>query len=76
MLLLLFLGRQAEYKADIVATRLGYGNALIAALTQLDKQHEAALAHQQASVPASSFWDTHPPTANRIAKIRTAFANT
>ena len=76
MLLLLFLGRQAEYKADTVATRLGYGNALIAALTQLDKQHETALAHQQAPVPASSFWDTHPPTANRIAKIRTALANT
>ena len=63
-------------------TRRGSGgqrlrrNALIAALTQLDKQHETALAHQQAPVPASSFWDTHPPTANRIAKIRTALANT
>jgi len=75
-LLLLFLGRQAEYKADTVATKLGYGNALIAALTHIDQQYEAAVSRQQPSVPASSFWDTHPPTPNRIAKIRTLLANT
>ena len=71
-LLLLFLGRQAEYKADTVATKLGYGRPLIAALTEIERQHEAALAHQQASVPTSSFWDTHPPTNERIARIRDA----
>lgn len=71
-LLLLLLGRQAEYKADTVATKLGYGRPLIAALTEIENQHEAALANQQAPVPASPFWDTHPPTPNRIANIRDA----
>ena len=75
-LLLLFLGRQAEYKADVVATKLGYGNALIAALAHIDQQYEAALAHQQAPVPVSSFWDTHPPTPSRIARIQVLLANT
>ena len=72
MLLLLFLGRQAEYKADTVATRLGYGHPLIDALAEIESQHEAALAHQQATVPASPFWDTHPPTSERIRRIREA----
>ena len=67
---LFFLGRRAEYKADAVATKLGYGHPLITALTEIERQHQAALDHQQAPVPASSFWDTHPPTANRIAKIQ------
>ena len=69
-LLLLFLGRQAEYKADTVATKLGYGHPLIAALAALESEHETALVHQQGPVPASSFWDTHPPTSKRIARIR------
>ena len=71
-LLLLFLGRQAEYKADTVATKLGYGRPLINALAEIDRQHQYALEHQQAPVPANSFWDTHPPTPERIARIHEA----
>lgn len=74
-LLLLFLGRQAEYKADTVATTLGYGRPLIAALAEIESQHGAALAQQRASVPTSSFWDTHPPTAQRVARIHEALGN-
>ena len=70
-LLLLFLGRQAEYKADTVATKLGYGRPLIVALAEIESQQEAALAHQQAPAPTNSFWDTHPPTPNRITRIQT-----
>ena len=74
-LVLLFLGRRAEYNADTVATRLGYGHPLIGALAEMERQGEAALAHQQAPVPISPFWDTHPPTPNRIARIREALGN-
>ena len=67
---LLFLGRRAEHNADAVATKLGYGRPLIAALAEIERQHQAAIEHHQAPVSASSFWDTHPPTPNRIAKIQ------
>ena len=74
-LVLLFLGRRAEYNADTVATKLGYGHPLIAALAEMERQGETALADQQAPIPLSPFWDTHPPTPNRIAKIREALDN-
>lgn len=70
MLVLLFLGRRSEYNADAVATKLGYGRPLINALVEIDRQHQHALEHQHAPVPASSFWDTHPSTPDRIAKIQ------
>lgn len=73
-LLLLFLGRQAEYKADAVATKLGYGRPLIAALADMESQHEAALAYGEEPVPTRSFWDTHPSTPDRIAKIQEILA--
>ena len=40
-LVLAFLGRRAEYSADAVATRLGYGPELIAALAAAETPHEA-----------------------------------
>ena len=40
-LVLTFLGRRAEYSADAVATRLGYGPELIAALAAAETPHEA-----------------------------------
>ena len=70
--LLLFLGRQAEYKADTIATRLGYGCPLITALAEIERHYQAALDCQQAPVPTSPLWDTHPPTPNRIERIRHA----
>ena len=72
MSVLLFLGRRSEYNADAVATKLGYGRPLINALVDIDRQYQHALEHQQAPVPASSFWDTHPPIHKRITRIREA----
>ena len=69
ILILLFFGRRAEYNADTVATKLGYGNELMGALAEMERQDAAALAEQQTPAPASPFWDTHPPTRKRIAKI-------
>ena len=70
----------ANGKGDVGIRRLGYGNTLIAALTHIDQQYEAAVACPQAPVPASSFassfWDTRFPTPNRIAKIQPLLANT
>ena len=69
MLILLFFGRRAEYNADSVATKLGYGRELMGALGEMERQDAGALAHQEAPARASPFWDTHPPTPKRIAKI-------
>ena len=74
-LLLLFLGRQAEYKADTVATKLGYGRPLIAALTHMEERQEVAHAHDEAPAPTSPFWDTHPPTPKRIARVEEAISS-
>ena len=56
MLILLFFGRRAEYNADTVATKLGYGNELMGALAQMERQDAAAVAEQQSPAPASPFW--------------------
>lgn len=46
-LVLAFLGRRAQYSADAVAVRLGYGPALIAALAAAEGQHEAEPAEER-----------------------------
>lgn len=74
--LLFYLGRQAEHKADTVATKLGYGHELVNALVEIERQEgDSVAAGHQPRIPASSFWNTHPPTSVRIAKIRKAMAD-
>ena len=75
-LVLLFFGRQAEYNADAVATRLGYGDYLIDALAVMESQDAMASSQEQAPAPVSRFWDTHPPTSKRIARIRDSISST
>ena len=69
-LVLLFLGRRAEHSADAVSTKLGYGTPLIAALERMHKEYEAQLANTSEPYPVRTFWNTHPPVPNRIAKIQ------
>jgi len=81
-LLLRFLGRKAEHAADSVATKLGYGPALIDALSALERQDEALqqaetdTRQHPATVPVSRAWATHPPTSKRIDKIRAVLSKT
>ncbi len=81
-LLLRFLGRKAEHAADSVATKLGYGPALIDALSALERQDEALQQAETgnrqhpATVPVSRAWATHPPTSKRISKIHAALSKT
>ncbi len=76
-LLLLFLGRHAEYQADTTAVKLGYGHSLISALSTMENvainqnSTDPSLSEMQ-SIVVKSRWDTHPPTAMRLEKITRA----
>ena len=74
-LILLYFGRQAEYKADLVAVKLGYGEELVSALVLMEESLQDAPADQRPPSKSKPFEETHPPTANRISRINAAIAS-
>ena len=75
-LVLLFLGRHAEYHADAVATELGYGGELVEALSKMENHDAMDRSLEPVPVPVSPLWDTHPPTSKRLNRIRNLMATT
>lgn len=81
MAIVLYFGRHGEHKADLVAVKLGHGEALIAALEHIEESLEEATSEPQ-TLPKPKWFEanpewferTHPPTAQRIARIQAALA--
>ena len=71
-----FLGHRAQYAADVVAVRLGYGPELIEALAAAEEPDAASHdleqtdRRDQRDSPVRPFRDIHPPTSARISRIR------
>lgn len=65
-LLINWHSRRAEYRADAVAAKEGYGEALISSLKNLARENFASLAPSRITVSLSY---SHPPLSLRIAAI-------
>ena len=70
-----FLGRRAEYGADAVAVRLGYGPDLMAALAAAENQDAADDDSGAAPLAVSPFRDARAPVSARVARIRDSIAS-
>lgn len=73
--ILLIFERQGEYKADLVAVKLGHGEELIAALEHMEESLEQGTGEPQTPPTPRWFERTHPPTPKRIARIQAAMAS-
>lgn len=73
--ILLIFERQGEYKADLVAVKLGHGEELIAALEHMEDSLEQTTGEPQTPQTPQWFERTHPPTPKRIARIQAAIAS-
>ena len=73
--ILLLFERQGEYKADLVAVRLGHGEELITALEHIEESLEQTTSEPQAPPTPQWFERTHPPTAERIARMQAEMAS-
>ena len=81
MAIVLYFGRQGEFKADLVAVKLGHGEALISALEHIEESREQTTSEPQSSpkrkwfeVNPKWFERTHPPIPQRIVRIHAAIA--
>lgn len=63
------LSRQHEFEADAYAAQQASGTDLVAALTKLYRDNAATLTPDPLH---SLFYDSHPPAAIRVARLRTA----
>jgi STE24 endopeptidase len=63
------LSRKHEFEADAYATRHSHAANLIQALVKLYRDNSATLTPDPIH---SAFYDSHPPAATRIARLRTA----
>lgn len=73
-LIFVFFGRQAEYRADRFAAEMGFGEPLVDALATMSwEQPEEAPAESHGSF-LDTLKATHPPTMQRIERIRDALA--
>ena len=70
-----FVGRRAEYGADAVAVRLGYGPDLLAALASAENQDAADDDSEAAPRAVSPFRDARAPVSARVARIRDSIAS-
>jgi STE24 endopeptidase len=61
--------RKNEFEADAFATRHSNGEDLVRALVKLYRDNASTLTPDPIH---SAFYDSHPPAATRIAKLRTA----
>ena len=61
--------RRHEFEADAYATQHAQASDLVAALVKLYKDNAATLTPDPLH---SAFYDSHPPAATRIARLRTA----
>ncbi len=71
-LVLTFFGRRAEYKADSFAVKLGFGPALIDALATISWEQPEEAPDSSPSSFLETLSKTHPPTMQRIERIRGA----
>lgn len=70
-MILLFFGREAEFRADAVAARLHYGHDLISALVALEIDEDVSEQMQlQPKAWIHRLWESHPATSVRIERIR------
>jgi STE24 endopeptidase len=60
--------RRREFEADAYATRHAQADDLVTALVKLYKDNAATLTPDPLH---SAFYDSHPPAAARIARLRT-----
>jgi STE24 endopeptidase len=61
--------RKREFAADAYAMQHAQASALVEALVKLYKDNAATLTPDPLH---SAFYDSHPPAATRIARLRTA----
>jgi STE24 endopeptidase len=62
------LSRRHEFEADAYAARYANAQDLVGALVKLYKDNAATLTPDPLH---SAFYDSHPPAATRIARLRT-----